>query len=517
MDATLGAYSDVTQATRAVVRGSTMDNEEPAGVSGIEKQVFTLWPTPEGVDPMLGDVTPAWTLAQRERRSFSPNAADLAMGIALALACIGAVVANSLALTILWLATGAAVGLALAFSLRRRRREEVEAAWREALFERPGLSLWREDWSAVGEAILKLKREGVHDIEAHFAARPDEARALRRRVIVKDVNAFTVQTMGARSKADLVGTLDRILPDSDQTFDQWLIAFGRGDAFYRSETHIVRPDGSHLDCLFTAALPTSLDGFRDILVAALDVTEYKALQARLVAAQTEAARASRISTLGALTASITHEINTPLASILANVQAALRWMRRDAPNYLEAERAIERAVADASRTQEVVGRTRDFLSASPPDVQPLDIAETARIATVLIDRELRLHDAAVHLDAATDLPKVMADSIQMQQVLVNLLINGVQAMRSQRAPRDVRVVVRAVDDVVLISVSDRGPGVEAAVRPRLFEPFASDRSDGMGIGLAICRTSVEAVGGRIWLDETAAPGATFHVRLPAIS
>lgn len=366
----------------------------------------------------------------------------------------------------------------------------------------------------MGEAILKLKRDGVHDIEAYFAARPDEARALRRRVIVKDVNAFAVQMMGATSKADLLGTLDRILPDSDQTFDQWMIAFGRGDAFYRSATHIVRPDGAHVDCLFTAALPTSLEGFRDILVTALDVTEYKALQARLVAAQTEAARASRISTVGALTASITHEVNTPLASILANVQAALRWMRRDEPNFAEAERAMERAVGDASRTHEIVGRTRDFLSASPPNVQAVDMAETARIAMVLIDRELRLHDASVHLDASSDLPSVLADPIQMQQVLVNLMINGLQAMTAQPAPRDLKVVVRRAEEHVRVSVSDDGPGVDPAVRLRLFEPFASDKAGGMGMGLAICRTCVEALGGRIWLDEDAGPGATFHVTLP---
>ena len=366
----------------------------------------------------------------------------------------------------------------------------------------------------MGEAILKLKRDGVHDIEAYFAARPDEARALRRRVIVKDVNAFAVQMMGATSKADLLGTLDRILPDSDQTFDQWLIAFGRGDAFYRSATHIVRPDGAHVDCLFTAALPTSLEGFRDILVTALDVTEYKALQARLVAAQTEAARASRISTVGALTASITHEVNTPLASILANVQAALRWMRRDEPNFAEAERAMERAVGDASRTHEIVGRTRDFLSASPPNVQAVDMAETARIAMVLIDRELRLHDASVHLDASSDLPSVLADPIQMQQVLVNLMINGLQAMTAQPAPRDLKVVVRRAEEHVRVSVSDDGPGVDPAVRLRLFEPFASDKAGGMGMGRAICRTCVEALGGRIWLDEDAGPGATFHVTLP---
>lgn len=200
--------------------------------------------------------------------------------------------------------------------------------------------------------------------------------------------------------------------------------------------------------------------------------------------------------------------------MLANVQAALRWLRRPEPNLPEAEQALDRAVVDASRTSQVIERTRDFLSASPPTPQPLDMAETARIAAILVDRELRLHDASLHLDIASDLPRVTADPIQMQQVLVNLMLNAVQAMRGRPTPRDVRVRVQALDGGVRVSVTDDGPGVEAALRPRLFEPFASTKADGMGMGLAICRTSVEAAGGRIWLDEAAAHGATFHVSLP---
>lgn len=482
--------------------------------AGADKPVFSLWPTPAGVDPAPGDAMPAWMTTPPRKAVARFDLVDIALATGLLLSLAGAAAGVSTTTTVLCLATAGALALGLISSLRRRPQRAAETAWRDALFERPGISLWREDWSAVGARILALKKDGVHDIGAYFAARPDEARALRRRVLVKDVNAFTVQMMGAGSKADLVGTLDRILPDSDQTFDQWLIAFGRGDAFYRSETHIVRPDGAHLDCLFTAALPTSLDGFSDILVTALDVTDYKALQARLVTAETEAARAARIATVGALTASIAHEVNTPLASILANVQAARRWLDRSPPNMPEATAAIDRAVTDASRTQEVIGRTRDFMAASPPVVRPIDMAETARIATVLIDRELRLHDASVHLDAAADLPRVLADPIQMQQVLVNLMINGLQAMRATPAPRDLKVVVRAEDDGVRLSVSDHGPGVDSAVRARLFEPFASSKVDGMGMGLAICRTSVEAAGGRIWLDDQGDGGATFHVSLP---
>lgn len=492
-------------------------NSPPPG--GADKRVFSLWPGTAAPERADSGGLPEWAVGSERpvRSSFRPRPADYALwatggvGVAgLAAAALGSQ-ALELALWLVLLGLIAAAGYALR---RHRRRSRSEAAWRDALFERSGISLWREDWTPVGKAIMALKKGGVHDIQAYFAAHPEEARALRRQVMIKDVNAFTVEMMGARSKADFIGSLDRILPDSDQTFDQWLIAFGRGDAFYRSETHIVRPDGAHLDCLFTAALPSSLEGFRDILVTALDITDYKALQASLVSAQTEAARASRITTVGALTASIAHEVNTPVASILANVQAALRWLRRAEPNLPEAEQALDRAVADAARTSQVIGRTRDFLSASPPSPQPVDLAETARIAAILIDRELRLHDTSIHLDAESGLPRVMADPIQMQQVLVNLMLNAVQAMREQPAPRDVTVTVRSDATAVTVSVADGGPGVPPAVRPRLFEPFASSKADGMGMGLAICRTSVEAAGGRIWLDEGQAPGATFHVSLP---
>jgi hypothetical protein len=246
----------------ALGRPLAMTSPPPGGA---DKRVFSLWPgtaAPERAD--LGGL-PEWAVGSERpvRSSFRPRPADYALwatggvGVAgLAAAALGSE-ALELALWLVLLGLIAAAGYALR---RHRRRSRSEAAWRDALFERSGISLWREDWTPVGKAIMVLKKGGVHDIQAYFAAHPEEARALRRQVMIKDVNAFTVEMMGARSKADFIGSLDRILPDSDQTFDQWLIAFGRGDAFYRSETHIVRPDGAHLGCLFTAALPSSLEG-----------------------------------------------------------------------------------------------------------------------------------------------------------------------------------------------------------------------------------------------------------------
>ncbi|WP_395942829.1 sensor histidine kinase [Brevundimonas sp.] len=497
-----------------------MDDGTDLNPSGFEKSVFSRWPAPASVKRVAASALPGWAHEEVRAVSLWPR---LGGGQVIGVAAMATVAAGLIAAILhddptvwLWLALAGLSVTLLVGRWRAHARDRGEAAWRDALFERSGISLWREDWSAVGQAILALKRDGVHDIEAYFAARPEAARALRRQVQVKDVNSFTVEMMGGRSKADFVGSLDRILPDSDQTFAQWLIAFGRGDAFYRSETHIVRPDGTHLDCLFTAALPTDRAGFRDILVTALDITDYKALQARLISAETDAARALRISTLGALSASIAHEVNTPLASILANAQASLRWLRRPAPNLDEAERAIERAVADATRTHEIVARTRDFLSGATPSLQPVDLAETARIATTLIDGELRRHDVSVHLDASPGLTRVLADPVQMQQVLVNLLINGVQAMAGRPAPRDLSVKIWRDEAMLHISVSDCGPGVAVEDRGRLFDPFFSTGKGGMGMGLAICRSCVESWEGRIWLDDNDGPGATFRISLPAI-
>ncbi|HYE42643.1 MAG TPA: hypothetical protein VEA15_04545, partial [Caulobacteraceae bacterium] len=205
--------------------------ETDRAAAGVEKQVFSLWPTPAGMAPAPGEAVPAWVrdAAPRRAAKLDPVVGSLGFGLLCVLAA-GATATPSAAPAagICLLAAASLVG-SLVLYRRRRAADGAETLWREALFERPGISLWREDWSAVGAAILELKRAGVHDIGAWYAAHPDAARALRRQVIVKDVNAFAVQMMGARSKADLVGTLDRILPDSDQTFDQWLIAFGRGD------------------------------------------------------------------------------------------------------------------------------------------------------------------------------------------------------------------------------------------------------------------------------------------------
>ncbi|NKE47118.1 sensor histidine kinase [Roseomonas frigidaquae] len=400
-------------------------------------------------------------------------------------------------------------------ALRLADRQAESEARSHAVFERAGISMWREDWTAVGHAIIALKQAGIHDMQAHFTAHPDEARRLRQQVVIRDVNAFTVQMMGAPGKQAFLGTLDRILPDTDNTFIQWIIAFANDAPFYRSEAHITRPDGSVLDTLFVAALPDSIDGFRDIIVTSIDITSFKAAQARLVAAETEVARAARISTIGALTAGIAHEVNSPLSAIVTNAEACLRWLRRPQPDLAEAEAAAADVIADATRARDVVARTRAFLSNSPRRGGPIDLAETVRNAMLLVERELRDLGASVHFDADEDLPHIVADPIQIQQVVVNLLLNGAQAMQDMPGPRDLTVTLRKDDESMRLAVHDRGVGIAPEILPRVFDPFYSTKPGGMGMGLAICRNCVEAHGGRMGVASTPGAGTTFQFSLPA--
>nr|WP_277819371.1 ATP-binding protein [Pseudoroseomonas vastitatis] len=266
--------------------------------------------------------------------------------------------------------------------------------------------------------------------------------------------------------------------------------------------------------MFTATLPRDLAGFSDIIVTSVDITTYKQAQARLTAAETDAAKTSRISAANALSASIAHEVNSPLAAILANAQAAQRLLRLSPPDITEARAALQDVVSQASRAKEVVARTTSYFSNTSGSLAPVDLVEVARNANLLVETELRSHGAVVHLAAAGELPPVIADIVQIQQVLVNLMLNAAQAMAGRPGKRDITINLLAQASWVTVDVTDTGPGVPLEQRGRIFEPFQSSKPGGMGMGLAICRNCLDAHGGDIWVDEAPGGGAAFHFTLP---
>jgi len=235
----------------------------------------------------------------------------------------------------------------------------------------------------------------------------------------------------------------------------------------------------------------------------------------LLKAQSELAHVSRVLTMGELAASIAHEVNQPLAAIIANAGACARWLAAQPPNLDEVRSAIERVIRDANRATEVVARIRTFLKREE-SMAPLAINEVIRDVVELMQREVAAHRASLCVDLAHRLPAVSADRIQLQQVMLNLMMNALEAMDSVTArPRLLNIRTgRGNARTVIVSVCDSGIGLKAAQRGRIFDAFHTTKPSGMGMGLAISRSIVEAHGGSLWASANPDWGETFRFSVP---
>jgi C4-dicarboxylate-specific signal transduction histidine kinase len=242
----------------------------------------------------------------------------------------------------------------------------------------------------------------------------------------------------------------------------------------------------------------------------------RASEQRFVDAQMELAHVTRITTLGELAASIAHEVNQPLAAVVANAGASLRWLRRATPDLDEACRSVEWIINDGNRASEVIRRVRALANKTEIEKVPLDVNEIIREVITLVQRELIGHRVSLQMELAPALPPVLGDRVQLQQVIINLVMNGAEAMQSVTdRPRE--LVIRSCQDdtrQVLVGVTDCGVGISAGNADRLFDAFFTTKSGGMGMGLSICRSIMEAHDGRLWATANAPRGATFQFTLP---
>jgi C4-dicarboxylate-specific signal transduction histidine kinase len=233
-------------------------------------------------------------------------------------------------------------------------------------------------------------------------------------------------------------------------------------------------------------------------------------------AQAELAHINRVTTMGQLAASIAHELNQPLAAAITNAHAALRWLGLQPANLEEAREALASIVDDGKRAGDVLDRMRALIKKAPPRKDGLDINEVILGVCALTRGELAKNRVSLQTQLAEGLPLTQGDRVQLQQVILNLVMNAVEAMSGVNH-RSRELLIGTSDDAsgaVRITVQDSGPGLNAESFDRLFDPFYTTKANGMGMGLSICRSIVEAHDGRIWASPTAGSGSTFHFILP---
>ena len=232
-------------------------------------------------------------------------------------------------------------------------------------------------------------------------------------------------------------------------------------------------------------------------------------------AESDLARVSRVTTMGELTASLAHEVNQPIAAAVTDANTCLRWLNREQPDVEEAREAASRVVKDATRAAEIISRVRLLFKKGAAQRELVDINEIIREMVALMSSEITRNSISVRTDLAEDIPQIMADRVQLQQVLMNLMINGIDAMKEVNGTRRLEIrSQRAENNELTVSVADTGVGLPPQHADQIFNAFFTTKLHGTGMGLRISRSIAESHGGRLWAANNSSQGATFHLALP---
>jgi PAS domain S-box-containing protein len=311
--------------------------------------------------------------------------------------------------------------------------------------------------------------------------------------------------------------LDAIHPDDRPLLRDAFAKAAQERGNFEYHCRIIRPDGE-VRRIRSLAHP-AFDGAGDLIEyvgTVMDMTDRERAEEICRRSQEQLAHATRVMAMGELTASIAHELNQPLAAIVANGAACLRWLDRDRPDLEQAQRAVERIVRDGERAGDVLRRIRSFMKRRELSKTQFQIAELVSEVLNLVQDEARAHDIVVRVQCAPELPSISGDRVQLQQVLLNLVLNAFEALATQTdRPRMLHIEGEpASAGGVVVKVKDSGRGFGSAGAHQLFDAFYTTKPNGLGLGLAISRSIVEAHGGQLTASHDAADGTTFQFTLP---
>jgi signal transduction histidine kinase len=385
------------------------------------------------------------------------------------------------------------------------------------------------DLETLNEELLRenVERKAAEQMTRKSEAYLDEAQQLSRTGtvawniatgdIVWSKEAYRILGIDQTVEPTVALIMRHIPPEDRELVQAELDRARRGAEDLDYEHRWLTPGGNAKQLHVRAHRVRYASGEDEIIGALMDVTEAREAQAALAAAQQHLAHANRVATLGELAASIAHEVNQPLAAIVTNGDATLRWLHRTAPDIDEVRRGVEEMIGDARRASDVVNRIRTLSKKNQPAPVLVDINEVISEVIKVVDREIASHQVSLRVELAPALPLVLGDRVQLQQVIINLAVNGIQAMADVEN-RARNLLIRSnlhQSDQVVVAVQDSGRGFDPENASTLFDAFYTTKPSGMGIGLSICRTIIESHGGRIWASSHAGTGAIFQFAIPA--
>jgi signal transduction histidine kinase len=390
-----------------------------------------------------------------------------------------------------------------------------EARYRKLVHHMP-IALWQVDASHMGRIYNDIRATGVTDFGAYLDEHPELVELAATTVQITDVNRAAVHLLGGSSALDLMRPVGYLFTVNRSSLRNVMIGRFNGQTSHEEITKIETFDGRVLDVRMSVTYPKVLAELDVTIFSFEDVTDRMSMEAEIRQLQADFTHAARISTLGELTTSIAHEINQPLAAIVTNAETSLRWLSRDDPNVEKVKALTARIAASGRRASDIVQHIRGMASKRQPERVATDLNEIVQESLIFIRHEIESQSIGITTDLARALPNTMADRIQLQQVVVNLLINSVQAVEAQgTGTREIYIGTSLTESGALaFTLRDTGPGISPDNLNRIFEGFFTTKEAGMGIGLAICQSIISEHGGVIAASNHPDGGAQFRFEIP---
>jgi C4-dicarboxylate-specific signal transduction histidine kinase len=397
---------------------------------------------------------------------------------------------------------------------RLNELQASEARYR-MLFNNVPAAVLQVDASDVEQGFADLKRSGVDDIDAYLVANPHLVDYANNSVIVREVNDVALKLFGATDVSQLLAPVAYVFAGTPEASANVMSAHFRGRPNHYQRLTVRTFDGRTIDAALMVSFPQSASNFDTSVLMIIDMTEQVRIEKELKKMESEFAHFSKLSILGEFSGAIVHEVRQPLSVVANDAATALRWLSRSDPNIAKVRELVERIEESVCRANEVIKRVQDMASKSVPQRQTCDVNRLVASALAFVKKEATRRSITITSNLAAAFPTVDADPVQMQQVVVNLVVNAMQAIeRLDNHSGRVQISTWNDDWRVFVEVADTGPGIPDSLTTEIFESFFTTRKEGMGMGLSICRSILQGHGGAISARNVSGGGAAFEVWLP---